>query len=198
MGFLARRCETSAAAESDDPAIPVSGLPSPPGGPTPATQKDQTIILFNGIQIYGDNFGILQPALQWGSSAAGGGPYWSIASWYVTSKGQAFHTPLVTVAIGQLLLGLMTLLGKSGTKFIYDCEFRGIPGTTLPVQNITELLWCNETLEAYTLTQCSDYPSTDHTAFPRDQHANGQPLSDFDVGAGKRSHRLRTTHRGSE
>jgi len=133
--------------------------------PTPTTQKNQIIFLFNGIQNYGENFGILQPVLQWGSSAAGGGPYWSIASWYVTSKGQAFHTPLVKVGIGQTLLGLMTLSGKSGTRFNYNSEFRGIPGTSLPVQNIAELLWCNETLEAYTLTQCSDYPSTDHTAF---------------------------------
>jgi hypothetical protein len=129
------------------------------------TQKDQIIFLFNGIQNYGNNFGILQPVLQWGFSAAGGGPYWAIASWYVTSKGQAFHTPLVRVGIGDTLLGLMTLTGKSGSNFNYNCEFKGLAGTTLPVQNIAELLWCNETLEAYTLTQCSDYPSTNHTAF---------------------------------
>jgi hypothetical protein len=39
-----------------------------------------------------------------------------------------------------------------------------IAGTNLPVQNIAELLWCNETLEAYTINQCSDYPNTGHTA----------------------------------
>ena len=56
--------------------------------PAPATQESQTIFLFNGIQNNGTNYGILQPVLQWGSSAAGGGPYWSIASWYVTSGGR--------------------------------------------------------------------------------------------------------------
>jgi len=31
--------------------------------------------------------------------------------------------------------------------------------------NIAELLWCNETLEAYGVQACSDYPATDFTRF---------------------------------
>ena len=38
-----------------------------------------------------------------------------------------------------------------------------MPGTRLPVQNIAELLWCNETLEAYEVNQCSEYPASDFT-----------------------------------
>jgi hypothetical protein len=48
--------------------------------PAPSTSSGQTIFLFNGIQNTGTNYGILQPVLQWGSSAAGGGTYWSVAS----------------------------------------------------------------------------------------------------------------------
>jgi hypothetical protein len=125
--------------------------------PAPSTQSGQTIFLFNGIQNYRANFGILQPVLQWGVSAAGGGPYWSIANWYVTSGGQALFTPLVRVNAGDSLTGVMTLTGQSGSSFDYDCAFTGI-GTTLSVQNIAELLWANETLEAYAVSQCSDYP----------------------------------------
>jgi hypothetical protein len=33
------------------------------------------------------------------------------------------------------------------------------------VSNIAELLWCNETLEAYGAQVCSDYPATDSTRF---------------------------------
>jgi hypothetical protein len=131
--------------------------------PAPTTQGSQTIFLFNGIQNNGSNFGILQPVLQWGSSAAGGGPYWSIASWYVTSGGQAFHTNLVRVNPGDTLVGVMRLSGQSGGTFNYTSEFEGVAGTSLPVQNIAELVWCNETLEAYTINQATDYPATGHT-----------------------------------
>lgn len=123
----------------------------------PATNSGQLIYLFNGIQNYGANYGILQPVLQWGDSPAGGGPFWAVANWYVTSGGQAFHTPIVQVAPGDQLTGVMTLTGQSGSSFSYDSEFVGI-GTTLSIQNIAELLWANETLEAYGITQCSDYP----------------------------------------
>jgi hypothetical protein len=130
----------------------------------PATREGQTIFLFNGIQNYGQNFGILQPVLQWGASAAGGGPFWSVASWYVTSGGQAFHTPLIPVLAGEILTGIMTLTGEDNGLFSYTSEFLGIEGTTLPIQNIAELLWCNETLEAYGVNQCSDYPASNMTA----------------------------------
>lgn len=131
----------------------------------PSTDSGQTIFLFNGIQNYGSNYGILQPVLQWGPSAAGGGSYWSIASWYVTSGGDAFHTPLVQVDEGDVLIGLMTLTGQTAAGFNYRSEFQGISGTTLNIANIAELLWCNETLEAYGIQVCSDYPVTDFTRF---------------------------------
>src|SRR5215470_726147 len=48
--------------------------------PPPKTDSGQTIFLFNGIENYGANYGILQPVLQWGPSTAGGGSFWTIAS----------------------------------------------------------------------------------------------------------------------
>lgn len=135
--------------------------------PEPSDNDNQLIYLFNGIENFGANYGILQPVLQWGSSGGnlGGGAYWSVASWYVTSDGNAFHTPHVKVNAGDTVVGVMTLTSKSGTMFNYNCEFDGIAGTSLPVQNIAELLWCNETLEAYRIAGCSDYPATLYTAF---------------------------------
>lgn len=50
---------------------------------SPAAEENplQTIFLFNGVQNYGSNFGILQPVLQWGTSAApGGGNFWAVTS----------------------------------------------------------------------------------------------------------------------
>jgi hypothetical protein len=132
--------------------------------PAPATSSGKTIFLFNGIQNTGTNFGILQPVLQWGSSAAGGGTYWAVASWYVASGGQAFHTNLVRVNVGAKLQGIMTQTGSAGALYDYSSTFKGIANTTLPVTKIAPLHWANETLECYGLTKCSDLPAAKDTA----------------------------------
>jgi hypothetical protein len=130
--------------------------------PAPTTQSGQTIFLFNGIQ---NSTMIYQPVLQWGVSAAGGGDYWGVSSWYADGQGGvAFHSQLVQVNPGDVLVGIMTLSGQSGSAFNYDCQFQGIANTLLPIQNVQELTWCAETLEAYGITQCSDYPGTSETA----------------------------------
>ncbi|GGB00609.1 hypothetical protein [Puia dinghuensis] len=131
--------------------------------PPPESKQNQTIFLFNGIQNYGANFGILQPVLQWGPSAAGGGQYWAVASWYVTSNGYAFHSPLVPVNPGDTLIGAMKMTGRSGQLFNYSCLFEGLNPTQLQVFGIAELLWCNETLEAYSIESFSDYPAAYNT-----------------------------------
>jgi hypothetical protein len=133
--------------------------------PVPGTSSGQLIYLFNGITRFSSNSAILQPVLQWGTSPDGGGLFWAVASWYVHTTGQAFYTPLVTVNPGDTLVGVMNLTKQTAGKFDYTSEFQGIAGTNLPVQNIDELLWCSETLEAYGVTQCSDYPNADFTAF---------------------------------
>jgi hypothetical protein len=102
--------------------------------------------------------------LQWGTSAAGGGAYWSVASWYVASGGQAFYTNLVRVNTGTKLQGVMTQTGASGAHYNYSSTFHGIANTTLPVNNIALLHWANETLECYGLTKCSDLPAATDTA----------------------------------
>ncbi|CAM5766824.1 hypothetical protein LMIY3S_01951 [Labrys miyagiensis] len=129
--------------------------------PAPETEGDQTIFLFNGIQ---NSTMIYQPVLQWGPSAAGGGKRWSIASWYADGQtGPSFHTDLIDVNVGDTLVGIMTLTGHNGAKFDYSCEFHGIANTTLPISQVEELTWANETLEAYGVTDCSQYPATSKT-----------------------------------
>jgi len=150
----------------DSGATPITNFASTWTVPlAPTTYNNQTVFFFNGIQNTGANFGILQPVLQYGPSAAGGGNYWSIASWYVTSGGQAFHTTLIPVTPGHALVGVMNQTGKTGTLYSYNSLFQGIANSTLPVQNIAPLHWANETLEAYSLTKCSDYPASANTPF---------------------------------
>lgn len=125
--------------------------------PPPATQSGQTIFLFNGLTGMSD---ILQPVLQWGPSSAGGGNYWSVGSWFVDPSGHAFHSTLANVNPGQTLVGVMALTSQAGNLLSYSCEFQGINGTRLTVQNIAELKQATETLECYGITRCSDYPAT--------------------------------------
>ena len=130
----------------------------------PTTQNGQTIFLFNAIQPPPGN-AILQPVLQWGSSAAGGGPYWSLASWYLGGSGHNFHTDLVRVDVDTVLLGVMNLTGRNENLFNYDCQFSGYTATRLSITNVAQLTDCFETLEAYTVSECGDYPASPSTQF---------------------------------
>lgn len=131
----------------------------------PRTQEGQVIYLFNGLINPGSNNGILQPVLQWGVSAAGGGPYWAITSWYVTTSGPAFHSHLTQVNPGDVLTGVMTQSDEGEGMFKATSGFKGFPESEISVDNVAELLWYYQTLEAYSLTQCSDYPASSMTAF---------------------------------
>lgn len=125
--------------------------------PAPSYQASQLIYLFNGAEP-ADGQTIVQPVLQWGDSGADEdgqnrtGAFWTIASWIVGgSEGSAIHTPHVQVNPGAALVGAITTVSQSAGGFVYSCEFRGLPGTTLITDQIAELVWCVETLEAYEL-----------------------------------------------
>jgi len=142
----------------------------------PTTQSGQVIFLFNGIQ---NSTMIYQPVLQWGVSAAGGGNYWAVASWYADGQsGHAFHSSLVQVSPGRVLTGIMTETAQSASGFSYNCQFSGIPNTSLPIQNVQQLTWCVETLECYGLQQCSNYPQTCRTQMKDIEiEASGSPVT---------------------
>ena len=133
--------------------------------PAPRTRSGQLVYLFEGIQSVGPNSAILQPVLQWGTSAAGGGEFWSIASWYVVGE-QAFCTEAIPVNVGETLIGWIALTNTwaDGQHFDYACQFEGHPRTAFHASGVSQLQWCNETLEAYGITQASDYPEAPMTA----------------------------------
>jgi hypothetical protein len=96
--------------------------------------------------------------LQYGPSAAGGGRYWSVASWYLVGS-QVYHTSLIRVAVGRSLTGVIVLTGERGNSYNYATYFSNIPGTTLTVRGSAQLVWATETLESYGVTTSSDYPT---------------------------------------
>ncbi|KAJ6459482.1 hypothetical protein C8R47DRAFT_1162146 [Mycena vitilis] len=125
--------------------------------PVPAGQHGQLLYLFNSIEpAAGD--AIMQPVLQYGISPAGGGQYWSVASWYLYSD-QVFHSSLVPVNVGQQLNGEVQLVGASSGTYDYNSQFTNIQGTGITVVGGEQLVWATVTLEAYGVTVISDYPS---------------------------------------
>ncbi|MDP9049498.1 MAG: hypothetical protein M3O31_02075 [Acidobacteriota bacterium] len=142
----------------------------------PANPASQLIYFFNGLQNMGGSE-ILQPVLQWGISGAGGGQFWSIASWHVDSQGHAYCTPSSPVNPGDILTGLMTMTGafNNGTHN-YRCEFTGVPGTALMALGTPELTDAEETLEAYGVTAQTEYPGGPSIAMSQiDLRVGGNP-----------------------
>ncbi|KAJ6626490.1 hypothetical protein B0H10DRAFT_522821 [Mycena sp. CBHHK59/15] len=123
----------------------------------PSTWNGQTLFLFNSIEpSTGD--AIMQPVLQYGPSAAGGGEYWTVATWYLYGS-NIFYTTPVQVSVGQTLNGIVSLVGQSGSTYTYNSQFTNIGGTALTVDGREQLTWATETLEAYGVTAASDYPT---------------------------------------
>jgi hypothetical protein len=125
----------------------------------PTTDNGQTVFLFNSIKPASDP-AIIKPVLQWGKSAAGGGSYWGVASWYFIGKDKlGFVSDLTEVSVGDTLEGIIKLISYNGTKFNYKSSFAGIGSSLITVTGVRELVYATETLEAYAITQSSDYPA---------------------------------------
>jgi hypothetical protein len=133
----------------------------------PSKKSSQTIFLFNGIQDGTTSTSyIIQPVLQWGPSAAGGGKYWAITNWYVTSS-DAYYGSLETVSAGASLTGVITQTAVSGSNYSYSSVFTGAPSSTsITVSNVPQGYWLAETLESYGVaTPSTEYPPNSYDAF---------------------------------
>ncbi|KAF7323313.1 hypothetical protein HMN09_00112100 [Mycena chlorophos] len=125
--------------------------------PTPADNVGQTIFLFNSIEPSSFD-AIFQPVLQWGGSAAGGGAYWAVATWYLYPGGTFVNT-LIDVNVGQVLDGEIQLVGGSGSTYNYVGSFTNIANSGYEVDNGEELTWATLTLETYSVQNSASYPS---------------------------------------
>jgi hypothetical protein len=142
--------------------------------PPPSQAGSRLIYLFNALENpAGDE--ILQPVLQWGTSGAGGGNFWSVASWHVDAKGHAYCTPSIPVSPGDVLVGLMTQVAvfTDGTRN-YRCEFQGLQGTSLMALGMVEFTLATQTLEAYGVAALAEYPAAASTVMGQiDLRLNG-------------------------
>jgi hypothetical protein len=132
----------------------------------PSNKGSQTIFLFNGMQNGTTSASyIIQPVLQWGPSAAGGGKYWSITNWYVSSS-SAFYGSLVNVSTGTTLKGILKQTAVSGSNYSYNSSFSGYPASNaLQINNVPQAYWASETLESYGVsTPSTMYPPNSYVA----------------------------------
>ena len=137
---------------------------------SPSSNNGQTIFLFNGLETSSSGSFIIQPVLQWGSSACGGGAYWAMSSWYVTSSGSYICSSLMQVSYSSISGQMNGYSCQSSNGecdwVIQGTQFQNGNGytTTLSYSGNSQLddlalYWSSVTLEAYGIASCSDFPS---------------------------------------
>lgn len=125
----------------------------------PQNPSSQTLFFWNGMEP-ADTSAVLQPVLQWGQSAAGGGGFWAVASWYVSASHGSHFSPLVRAAPGDVVTGTNVLL-PDGATWAISASVPSAPASTLTFAP-AEASWptAYHVLEAYGVdSDCSLYPA---------------------------------------
>ncbi len=157
--------------------------------PSYPSENGATIFIFNGIEPQDDAEGwILQPVLQYGASAAGGGNYWAIASWLVGND-YAFFSPLETVYPGNSIFGYTELLSTSGSTLYWTVSVKdkttGVYSFINVHGSVQHWTWAfAAVLEAYNVTSCSQFPANDRVTFNNSTVDHGFPYYDVESGDG--------------
>jgi len=74
-----------------------------PNTPVGSYSASQTFFTFPGMQ---NGYYVIQPVLQYGKSSAGGGSYWSMASWRCHGGADCYYSPLIAnVQSGHTMAG---------------------------------------------------------------------------------------------
>jgi len=135
----------------------VSGKWNVPSSPQD-TNDGQLLYYWNGVEP-DDSSAVLQPVLQFGFSPAGGGNYWAMASWYVSSDHGAFYTTPYECNTSDVILGTLSMM-QNGTWLVSGLDITNQQSTILHFtpQDPTYTT-AYETLEAYNVnSDCQDYP----------------------------------------
>ncbi len=127
-----------------------------------------TVFFFPGAEP-GDGSTILQPVLQYGSSASGGGDFWTAASWFCCPSGWTFYSSPIDVSPGDTILGTMAA-SCSDSGCDWDIETADISqgtSTTLTAADVTSSFTSiyGGVLEAYAVSDCSQYPDSPAITF---------------------------------
>jgi hypothetical protein len=129
--------------------------------PVPATQGEQTVYLFPGLEDHADVVSILQPVLGWNPDGAATGQTWTITPWNCCRRGTVYYGPTQVVAAGDLIYGSMTLGAKdTWTITVTDASNTSIPPVSLASRDRQPQTWVfGAALETYGVTECSQLPA---------------------------------------
>ncbi|KAF8308734.1 hypothetical protein DL93DRAFT_1857798 [Clavulina sp. PMI_390] len=123
----------------------------------PLKTNNQVLFLLNALQTSSLGGDIIEPVLQWGKSAAGGGHYWAVANWY-GHGGHFFYTGLHRVKPGALN-GQITRLQLVNGYTYYRSRFIGLPESgLLTVRTTQDFYFAAIGLEAYSLSSLKNFP----------------------------------------
>merc|ERR1712129_125417 len=120
-------------------------------------------------------FDVIQPVMGYGyGSAKGGGPFWSLASWYVTLSTDVIQSPLLQVQPGDAIRGVMQKSANSSNSwFVNAMDISSAQNTSFTVSRalLEAQPWAYVALEVYNIAECSDFPPKGSTV----------PFSDLEV-----------------
>ena len=140
----------------------------------PSSYVGQTVFFFSAFQDSALS-AIIQPVLQFGPSAAGGGNKWTVANWYISDSGTTVFSTLQNASAGERVFGWMSGFNcTTGGNCKWDigiCHWTGSGGPT----NCTSLTtsagsWVyteadQGVLEVYDVTSCNHLPNALSTSF---------------------------------
>ena len=147
--------------------------------PAPSSWNGQILFWFNALAP-SDLQAILQPVLQYGVSAAGGGEFYGIASWWLIGS-ETYHSAVQRVSPGTSLQGHMALTGISTsggvTTYSYSSFFVGYSTPSISMSTTGVLDVACEALEIDNAASTKDLPSgsTDLTAVDIKLNDNSHP-----------------------
>lgn len=131
-----------------------------PTAPVATYGAGQTLYIWYGIQET-SGVDIIQPVLQYGYSAAGGGNGWYIDNWFVfDGLPEGVGEDLVQVQPGAQLVGDVYVSSvNGGGSYNYTSTFIGFPQTTAYADNQPAQPTAVETLEVSNLPNASYFPT---------------------------------------
>jgi len=135
--------------------------------PYPLVDSGQTLFIYIVAQPANYRSALL-PVLQYGPSAAGGGNYWAVATWYITSA-CVYHTPLAQVEIAAPLYAAINLTHANRVPtYDYTARFNGIEETVLNVRYSRELKNIALVLQGVNIRTGGNYPPGVTLFYPTD------------------------------
>jgi hypothetical protein len=135
--------------------------------PAPNTYDGQTLFFFPGFEDINDVISIVQPVMQYGVSAGGGGSFWAVQSWNCCISGVTWFSPLLEISTGDIIQGTITSTCAPGSYYcarwnVISKDVTTGQTTTLAKTPADGQVWnwaFGAVTEDYGVDECSEFPA---------------------------------------